>query len=189
MYDDVPVCPFFFMYTCIGYRGRPTVNITRHQLESLLGLNLTVPQIAELLGVTVTRRLRTYGLNVRQMYSNIPDQQLDELTTRISFEFPNAGYRLVSSILRSVGHQIPERRVRESLRRVDPMSVAYRYSRRGTVSRRQYSVPYPNALWHVDGNMSLSRWGVVVHGAIDGYSRLITYLHCSTKLINLVKLS
>lgn len=27
--------------------------------------------------------------------------------------------------------------------------------------------------------MSLIRWGFVVHGAVDGYSRLIVYLHCS----------
>lgn len=129
---------------------------------------------------TVTRRLRTYGLSVRQTYSVMSDQQLNELVRRISCAHPNAGYRFVCSLLATMGHRVPERRVRDCLRRVDPVSVAYRHSRRGTVDRRQYSVPYPNALWHVDGNMSLIRWGFVVHGAIDGYSRLITYLHCST---------
>ena len=38
----------------------------------------------------------------------------------------------------------------------------------------------PNALWHIDGHHSLIRWRIVVHGGIDGFSRLITYLHCST---------
>ena len=36
-----------------------------------------------------------------------------------------------------------------------------------------------NALWHIDSHMSLNRWGFSIHGAIDGYSRLITYLHCA----------
>lgn len=33
---------------------------------------------------------------------------------------------------------------------------------------------------HLDGNHKLIRWRFVVHGCIDGYSRCITYLKCST---------
>ena len=36
-----------------------------------------------------------------------------------------------------------------------------------------------NALWHIDGNHKMIRWRLVVHTAIDGYSRLIPYLHCA----------
>ncbi len=39
-------------------------------------------------------------------------------------------------------------------------------------------VPHPNAVCHIDGNMSLIRWGFVIHGGIDGYSRMVTYLSC-----------
>ena len=38
----------------------------------------------------------------------------------------------------------------------------------------------PNSLWHIDGHHSLVNWGFVIHGGIDGFSRLIVYLHCST---------
>ena len=38
----------------------------------------------------------------------------------------------------------------------------------------------PKSFWHLDGHHSLVSWGFVIHGAIDGYSCLITYLHCST---------
>ncbi len=48
------------------------------------------------------------------------------------------------------------------------------------VSRRTYSVAGPNSLWHLDGHHSLINWGFVVHGAIDGFSRLIVFLRCST---------
>ena len=30
-----------------------------------------------------------------------------------------------------------------------------------------------------DGHHKLIRWRLVTHGAIDGFSRLIVYLHCS----------
>ena len=32
---------------------------------------------------------------------------------------------------------------------------------------------------HIDGHHKLIRWRFVIHGAIDGYSRMIVYLHCS----------
>ena len=37
-----------------------------------------------------------------------------------------------------------------------------------------------NSLWHIDGNHKLIRWRIVVHGGIDGYSRLPVYLQAST---------
>ena len=43
-----------------------------------------------------------------------------------------------------------------------------------------YHVDSPNALWHLDGYHKLIRWRIVIHGAIDGYSRLIMYLRAST---------
>ena len=69
--------------------------------------------------------------------------------------------------------------VRASLERVDPVGVAGRWSQHRCVLRRVYSVPYPNAVWHIDNNLRLVRWGFVVHGVIDGFSRLTVYLHCS----------
>ncbi|MEQ2266054.1 hypothetical protein XENORESO_017225 [Xenotaenia resolanae] len=49
-----------------------------------------------------------------------------------------------------------------------------------TLRRRQYSVPAPNAMWHIDGNHKLIRWRFVVHGGIDGFSRLIVHLSAAT---------
>ena len=86
---------------------------------------------------------------------------------------------MVQAHLRSSGVRVPESQVRASLERVDPVGVAGRWSQHRCVLRRVYSVPYPNAVWHIDSNLRLVRWGFVVHGAIDGFSRLIVYLHCS----------
>ncbi|KAK7881406.1 hypothetical protein WMY93_029815 [Mugilogobius chulae] len=44
------------------------------------------------------------------------------------------------------------------------------------LQRRQYSVSGSNSLWHIDGNHKLIRWRFVVHGGVDGFSRLVVYL-------------
>ncbi len=48
------------------------------------------------------------------------------------------------------------------------------------MKRRKYSVPGPNSLWHLDDHHSLITWAFVIHGAIDGYSRMIVFLRCAT---------
>lgn len=59
------------------------------------------------------------------------------------------------------------------------MSAIRRHSFR--IVRRQYSVPCPNALWHIDGDHKLIEpYRIVIHGGIDGYSRLIVYLRAGT---------
>ena len=70
--------------------------------------------------------------------------------------------------------------MRASLRRFDPAGILRRMNHHRCINRRMYSVPHPNALWYIDGNMALIRWGFTIHGGIDGFSRLITYLHCLT---------
>ena len=66
----------------------------------------------------------------------------------------------------------------KSLVRIDPRNSRIRWVI--TISRQAYSVPGPNSLWHIEGHHCLVRWEFVLHGAIDGFSRLITFLQCST---------
>ena len=76
-----------------------------------------------------------------------------------------------------MGLRIQRERIRESIQRVDPTGIEGRVRR--ALHRRVYSVASPNALWHLDGYHKLIRWRIVVHGGIDGYSRLVTYLKAS----------
>ena len=73
---------------------------------------------------TIERRMRLYDLSIRGTYSSIPDSALDDLVTDLSLQFPNVGYRMISGFLKASGHRVQERRVRESLTRVDPLSLA-----------------------------------------------------------------
>ena len=65
---------------------------------------------------------------------------------------------------------VPRRRVRDSLLRVSLSFVQLRATT--TISRRTYSVPSSNSLWHIDGLYCLIRWKIVIHGGIAGYSHL-----------------
>ena len=84
---------------------------------------------------------------------------------------------MVQGFLKSLGFRLQRRRVRASIYRVDPHNSRIRWAI--VVSRRAYSVQGPNSLWHIDGHHNLVNWGFVIHGGIDGFSRLIVYLHSS----------
>ena len=92
-------------------------------------------------------------------------------------DFPNYGIVMMWGQLKSMNIIVSRDRVRESLVRVSPHFVNYRRS--SAVTRRVYSVPSSNFLWHIDGLHCLIRWKIVIHGGIDGYSRRIVYLHAS----------
>lgn len=57
------------------------------------------------------------------------------------------------------------------------VNTAIRWLRKNP--RWAYSVAGPNALWHNDGLHKLIHWKFVIHGCIDGHTRLITYLKCA----------
>ena len=121
--------------------------------------------------------MKKYCIVLRD-YTPLSDQELDTIVQEIASLFPNCGEKTVSGRLKSRGILIQRERVRESLRRVDPSGVRSRC--RTVLHRRKYSVSSPNSLWHVDGYHKLIRWRYVIHGGIDGFSRLIMYLKVAT---------
>ncbi|KAG6806455.1 hypothetical protein H0H92_011282, partial [Tricholoma furcatifolium] len=105
--------------------------------------------------------------------STLSDEDLDELLIRLRGHFRRAGITILDGMVRRLGHRVPRQRIRESLTRIDPVRRVFERIR---IRRRVYNVPGPNSLWHHDGQHGLIRWGIVIHGFIDGYSRLITGL-------------
>lgn len=128
--------------------------------------------------------------------STISDDDLDRLVIHLRSHYRRAGVTHLDGMLLSSGHRVPRERIRQSLARVDPVQ---RIFQRIPIRRRTYKVAGPNALWHHDGQhgsycdsfqnsrgifltrtfIGLIRWGIVIHGFIDGYSRLITGLRAS----------
>lgn len=165
-----------------GKVGRPSFEIPAEILEELRGLGFTWTKIADMLGVsrwTVSRRLAAYGLQDLNCFSNLSDEQLDKLVKDYILNHGNAcGQGYIAGHIKSLGLRVQRRRIRESMARVDPKNTALRWGI--LVSRRRYQVAWPNSLWHLDGHHSLIRWKLVIHGCIDGFSRRIMYLKCSS---------
>ena len=113
-----------------------------------------------------------------QQWTDITDSDLDELVQEIKVDFPNSGESLLAGIISSRGYRISRQRLRDCIHRTDMLNTALRWG--NLIQRRPYSVPGPNSLWHLDGNHRLIRWRMVIHGGIDGFSRAIVYIKCST---------
>ena len=162
-------------------RGRPTLPVEESHIKFYVEYNFTVAQIADMFGCskrTIERRMQQYGIRVRERYSTINDHDLNELVLTLTYNNPNLGERSLDGILRSSGIIVQRRRIRDALWSVDPEGVLLRLRR--SLHRREYNVEGPNSLWHADGYHKLVRWKIVIHAAIDGYSRVVTYLEAST---------
>lgn len=156
--------------------NRPRIEVDKEQLAFLLSLSFSWNDIATILGAsvrTLQRRASEWGL---RKYTEISESELQGVIRDFKSQFPHAGEAIVKGHLESKGIHVQRQRVRESIWEVsghpDPLASPIR--------RRTYHVSGPNALWHIDGHHKLIRWRLVVHGGIDGFSRLITYLRCST---------
>lgn len=131
--------------------GRPRFLIPKQQLEGLRSLHFSWQKIALMLGVserTVRRRRSELGMTLGQVlnYSEIDDDELDAFVQRILHYSPNSGERMVVGALKGYGVKVQRERVRQSIRRIDPVSRELR--RRTAIHRRVYSVRTPNALWY-----------------------------------------
>ena len=161
--------------------GRPLVEVSIDEIEYLRGLQFTWTRIAQILGIsrsTLYRRLQEEGVEHMCTYSDISNSELDWIMTTIKLNHPNDGERLIRGHLHRLGIVIPRARMRASIHCVDPINTALRRSI--TIRRRVYHVNGPNSLWHIDGHHKLIKWRFVVHGGIDGFSRTVVYLRCST---------
>lgn len=127
--------------------------------------------------------------------TDISDAELDLEIQELRARYRRAGVRMMTGLLRGLGIAVAAERVRRSLLRVDPVRRVFDRIR---IERRKYQVAGPNALWHHDGQhgmipykpdgvllihhlccTGLIHWRIVIHGFIDGYSRLIVGLRAS----------
>lgn len=159
--------------------GRPEIEINLENVKLMLEANFSWKEISEAMLVsrtTLWRRLKKLGYSFRK-YSDISDYDLDNILRDLNTHYPHTGLSIIRGHLYSFGLHIQRRRVIDALHRIDPERAERWHS---IIRRTPYSVPGPNSLWHIDGHHSLIRWRIVIHGGIDGYSRLIVYLHAST---------
>ena len=153
-------------------------------IKYLLSLKFPKTKIAKILGISRKTLYNKISQFPRQdqihfkTYTDISDGDLDAKIKSIKQVHPNDGEVMMTGQLLSLGVRVPRSRLRASIHRVDPQGTAERRSI--AIQRCTYHVKHANDVWHVDGNHKLIRWRFVVHGGIDGYSRTVTFLKCST---------
>ena len=81
-----------------------------------------------------------------ETYSDISDQDLDQLVRQVQQQHPGVGITLLKGHLKSIGHRLQRDRIQLSLLRTDPMGVLNRWKE--SVKRRVYNVHAPHSLWH-----------------------------------------
>ena len=132
--------------------------------------------LSNILGVhrhTLRRHLQLHG--IYQRFSDISDHDIDTLIRHFKMERPKSGLRYAIGFLTKNGIRVQKRRIKASLQRMDTLGQVLR--NHASIDRREYKVPRPNALWHMDGHHKLIRWGIVIHGVVDGYSRVVSTLY------------
>jgi len=176
-----PVAVRPFRIVCrTGTAGRPCIILNLEQIELMRTCGYKWEDIANALQVsrtTLWRRVKEMGIPLEK-YTDISDANLDDVVSSIQQQNPNCGQGLLQGYLREYGIHVQRQRLWESVTRTDPCRRALRWHQ--VISRRTYSVPGANSLWHVDGHHSLIRWRFVIHGGIDGYSQVVVYLSCAT---------
>ena len=122
------------------------------------------------------RRWRKKNDFVDPMRSEISDEDLDKLVAMFAEGHPQRGERMLEAYLGSIDCKVQRERLRNSIKRVDPDGLLVRKSKR--IRRRVYHVPGPHHYWHMDGNHKLNKFNMVIHGCVDGFTRLIIYVKC-----------
>ena len=75
------------------------------------------------------------------------------IVKRLQQDFPNAGIVMNQGHLQSAGIRVQRCRVRQFVASNHPIHRNMHWHQ--VLSRRPYSVPGPNLLWHIDGHHSL----------------------------------
>ena len=139
-----------------GTVGRPSFQISPIQLEFLINNRFSVPQIAQLLGVSVSTircHMLSFNMSICATYSFMSD--LDGIASDMQQQFPSRGNRQMYGYLLSQNIRVQYSHVRESQSRVDPDGSMVRQLL--TLRCRSYSVHGPQHLWHIDGHHKLIR--------------------------------
>ena len=158
--------------------GRPRLRINMEEVAEMRKVGLSITKISEVIEVSRSTLYRALEDNNLIGATDISDQELDAIIASYKETHPNDGERMLIGYLRSRNIHIPRSRIRNSIHRIDPHGIELR--KLTTIRRRTYHVEGPNYVWHMDGNHKLIRWKFIIHGAIDGYSRLVVFLKCST---------
>ena len=124
-----------------GGPGRPKYIINEEKLVFLKQLGFTWKNIAAMFLVSrwaIYRRINQLGLHEVTGYSNLTDEELDNIIIRFKQEHGiSVGRSLIMGHLISLGFRVQKRRITKALLRVDPRNSNLRWSVESSVQRRK----------------------------------------------------
>jgi len=109
--------------------GRPLYELDVERALNLHGMGNPWESVADAMGIsrkTMYNHLRRAGLSGRPEFTDMSDEELDEVVAEISIRHPFAGSLIVDGHLKAKGIRVARERVRESLRRVDALGTMAR---------------------------------------------------------------
>ena len=130
-----------------GSQGRPRFAVSTSNAHDLRQLGFAWTDIAQMLSVSsITLRRRRYESDSSVgSYSDIPNNELDQIMREVLQTTPQAWRNLVRGALLSRGLLVQRSRIESSISRIDPVTTALHQRRR--IIKRVYNVPCPNFLW------------------------------------------
>lgn len=166
--DNQALCDRIRFLVCDNLSDKEILPILHH--EGFKVASITLKRLRQQLGL----RLRTNDPRARALQ----EQQIKEVVQQEiqDGKIEGFGRGLLHTYLRQKGHVFPCNRVFSIYRDERPDAL-----RRRTLDlqrqRQAYLSPGPNHVWHMDGYMKLSIYGIEIYAAIDGYSRYILWIY------------
>ena len=126
-------------------------------------------------------------MGINSGYSDISDNDLDSLIQEYHQEHPTAERSYIIGHLHAAHSLCLQRHcILDSIDCIDQLGQGMWAIQQHIGKKKehmQYHVPWPNALWHIDGHHKLIKWGIVIHGVADGYSRQVCICSALSNLI------
>ena len=160
-----------------GLQGRPKKIVDIEFLKEAVSNSRHIPctELARVLGVhrnTLCLYMKNHG--IERKYTCISNADLDKLIAKFKTRQPNSSIRYIVGFLWKSGIRVQYCHIIQSVHRIDRLGQMLRERR--VMTRHEYYVERPNALWHMDGHHKLIRWGIVIHGFIDDFFRTVCFL-------------
>lgn len=162
--DNQALCDRIRFLVCDNLSDKEILPILHH--DGFKIAPVTLKRLREQLGL----RLRTSDPCARALQT----QQIREVVQQEiqDGKIEGFGRGLLHTYLRQKGHVFPCNRV-FSIYRDERPDALHRRTLDLQRQRQAYRSPGPNHVWHMDGYMKLSGYGIEIYAAIDGHSRYI----------------
>lgn len=131
-----------------GCSGRPKLLVPVSQITQLRNWGLSWIKIARTLNISrqsIWKVRHNMNINDSRAYSNISDEELNDILIEIKTQHPSAGYKYLWASLHARGIFVRWKQLITHVRQIDPIGVLNRRRRR--LKRRVYRVKGANYLW------------------------------------------